>query len=229
METLGGIKIQSVAQPDMGLFYRWAAALSFITIFYNLIEGVVSVFFGARGEAVSLLGFGVDSFVEVISAVGVWHMVLRMKSNGSGDADRFEKTALRITGAAFYMLTGGLTIASAINLYEGNEPKTAFMGIVISSLSILGMWALIHYKVKIGRAYNSKAMLTDAACSKTCLYLSFVLLAASVGYELTGIGIMDSIGALGIAAFSFKEGREAFEKAKGKPCGCAGACRGTQS
>ncbi|MDA8175070.1 MAG: cation transporter [Nitrospiraceae bacterium] len=228
METDRRIKVQSVAQPDMGQFYKWAAALSFITIFYNLIEGVVSVFFGAKGEAVSLLGFGVDSFVEVISAVGVWHMVLRMKRNiklnGAADSDRFERAALRITGGAFYLLTTGLAIASSINLYQGNQPKTAFWGIVISSLSILGMWALIHYKLKVGRRFNSRAMLADAACSKTCLYLSFVLLAASVGYELTGIGIIDSIGALGIAAFSFKEGREAFGKAKGKECGCAGAC-----
>ena len=227
METK--LKIRTGAQTDLNHFYKMAALLSLITICYNLVEGIVSVFFGAEGSAVSLLGFGIDSFVEVISAVGVWHMVLRMKRNvklnGAGETDRFERTALRITGGAFYLLTLGLAAASAVNIYEGNKPKTAFMGIIISSLSILGMWALIHYKVKIGRQYNSRALLADAACSKTCLYLSFVLLAASLGYELTGVGIIDSVGALGIAAFAFKEGREAFDKAKGKECGCGGACK----
>jgi divalent metal cation (Fe/Co/Zn/Cd) transporter len=86
------------------------------------------------------------------------------------------------------------------------------------------MWVLIHYKVKIGRRFNSDALLADAACTRTCLYLSVVLLAASVGYEVTGMGVLDSLGAAGIAVFSFKEGRESFEKAKGKSCGCVGVC-----
>ena len=86
------------------------------------------------------------------------------------------------------------------------------------------MWLLIHFKVKVGRRYNSQALLADAACTKACLYLSVVLLIASVGYEVTGIGLVDSLGAFVIAIFSFKEGREAFDKAKGKPCGCGTEC-----
>jgi divalent metal cation (Fe/Co/Zn/Cd) transporter len=86
------------------------------------------------------------------------------------------------------------------------------------------MWMLIHFKVKVGRRFGSEALLADAACTKTCLYLSVILLVASVGYEVTGIGVLDSIGAMGIAFFSFKEGRESFEKAKGKSCGCEGKC-----
>jgi divalent metal cation (Fe/Co/Zn/Cd) transporter len=67
--------------------------------------------------------------------------------------------------------------------------------------------------------------LADAACTKTCIYLSLVLLFASVGYEMTGVGSLDSLGALGIAVLSFREGREAFEKAKGNlACACQGQC-----
>ena len=72
--------------------------------------------------------------------------------------------------------------------------------------------------MKIGRQLNSEAILQDANCTKTCLYLSFVLLLASIGYELTGIGGIDSLGAILIALFSFREGRESFEKARGKSC-----------
>ncbi len=86
------------------------------------------------------------------------------------------------------------------------------------------MWVLIHYKLQIGRRFNSRALLADAACSKSCLYLSIVLLVASVGYEVTGIDLADSLGAVGIAIFSFKEGREAFDKAKGKSCDCGTVC-----
>lgn len=202
-------------------FYKWASALALITIFYNTVEGIVSVFFGLEDETIALFGFGVDSFVEVISGIGIWHMVRRIRRNGNESPDRFERRALRITGTAFYMLTGGLLLTAVINLYQGHKPETAFWGIVVSALSILTMWALIHYKVKVGRGLNSDAILADAACTRTCIQLSVVLLFASVGYEITGIGGLDSIGAMVIAGLSFREGREAFEKAKGDAaCAC---------
>lgn len=82
------------------------------------------------------------------------------------------------------------------------------------------MWVLIYFKVKVGRQLNSDAILEDANCTKACLYLSLILLLASVGFELTGIGGIDSIGAVLIAIFSFREGREAFEKSRGESCHC---------
>ena len=206
------------------LFYRWASALAAITVFYNLIEGAVSVFFGMEDDTLALFGFGVDSFVEVISGIGIWHMAWRMNRNGDESADRFEKTALRVTGTAFYFLTAGLVLSSAVTVYKGYRPSTTFWGIVVSVISILSMWVLIHYKTKIGRQYNSRALLADAACTRTCIYLSVVLLLSSIGYAMTGIGLLDSIGAAGIAVLSFREGRESFEKAKGNPCSCGGKC-----
>jgi divalent metal cation (Fe/Co/Zn/Cd) transporter len=110
------------------------------------------------------------------------------------------------------------------NLYQGHKPETTIWGIIISAVSIITMWLLIHFKMKVGKELNSQAIIADAVCTKTCLYLSFVLLFASAGYELTGIGGLDSSGALVIAWFSFREGREAFEKAKGGTCSC-NSCR----
>jgi len=72
----------------------------------------------------------------------------------------------------------------------------------------------------VGRQLNSDAILEDANCTKACLYLSLILLISSVGYEITGIGGIDSIGAVLIAIFSFREGREAFEKSRGESCHC---------
>jgi divalent metal cation (Fe/Co/Zn/Cd) transporter len=208
------------------VFYKWATALALITIFYNVFEGCVSIFFGLRDETIVLFGFGLDSFVEVISGIGIWHMIKRMKRHDVEDHDQFERTALRITGGAFYLLAAGLIVTSAVNIIKGTKPETTFWGIVVSVVSILFMWALIHYKVKTGRRYNSQALLADAQCSKACMYLSIVLLASSVGYELTGIGMVDSIGAAGIAFLSFREGREAFGKANGNlKCCCQGKCR----
>lgn len=203
------------------IFYKWASALALITILYNLVEGCVSVFFGLQDGTVALFGFGLDSYVEVVSGIGIWHMIKRMKQNDIENHDEFEKRALRITGSAFYVLAAGLVVTSAINIYKGYKPETTFWGIVVSIVSILCMWLLIHYKVKIGRQFNSRALLADAACSRTCMYLSVVLLLSSAGYEATGMGFLDSLGALGIAVLSFIEGKEAFEKSKGNlSCGC---------
>ncbi len=200
---------------------RHANVLMLFTIFYNLLEGLISVWLGINDETLALFGFGVDSFIEVISAVGVWHMLRRIRINYGETSDEFERRALRITGGAFYLLTVGLVTTAGLNLYQQHRPDTTLWGIVIALVSISFMWVLIHYKVKVGTALNSPAILADAACSRTCMYLSLVLMASSLGYRLTGIGSLDAIGALLIAWLSFKEGREAFDKAKGLSCSCA--------
>jgi divalent metal cation (Fe/Co/Zn/Cd) transporter len=181
---------------------------------------MVSVFFGAADETLSLLGFGIDSFVEVLSGIGIWNMVRRIRHNLSTNTSSFEKKALQITGTAFYILGVGLLVTAGINIYQGHRPVTTFWGIVIAVISIFTMWALIYFKVKVGKQLNSDAILEDANCTKACLYLSFILLLASVGYELTGIGGIDSIGAALIAIYSFREGRETFEKSRGESCNC---------
>ncbi|MCI4627122.1 MAG: cation transporter [Candidatus Magnetoovum sp. WYHC-5] len=124
------------------------------------------------------------------------------------------------------MLSAGLVLSAIYNIYAGNKPKTTFWGIVIALISLISMWLLIHYKLKVGKILDSQAILSDAACTKTCMYLSLVLLIASAGYSLTGIGGIDSIGAIVIAWLSFKEGKEAFEKANGHlSCSCACGCK----
>src|ERR1700690_520867 len=109
---------------DRSRFYKWASALALITIFYNLLEGCVSVFLGLQDETISLFGFGLDSFVEVASGIGIWHMVRRMKQSDPVTHDNFEKRALQITGGAFYVLAVGLVATSAVNIYKGSRPET---------------------------------------------------------------------------------------------------------
>ncbi|MDQ7786567.1 MAG: cation transporter [Thermodesulfovibrionales bacterium] len=206
------------------LLYKWANVLALITIFYNIMEGLVSVYFGVEDETLALFGFGLDSFVEVISGIGIWHMINRIRRNAGTNSDSFERQALKITGTAFYILSVGLIVTALINLYQGHKPETTLWGIVISLVSIFTMWSLIHYKVKIGTQLGSQAIIADANCTKACLYLSVILLVSSAGYELTGIGGIDSVGTVLIAGFSFKEGLESFQKAKGITCSCQGKC-----
>ena len=206
---------------QLAALYARATWLALFTIIYNIGEGLLSVWLGAADETLALFGFGVDSFIEVISAIGVWHMLRRIRANDGKTLDAFEQRALRNTGGAFYLLTVGLIISAGMNLYTQHRPETTFWGIVISLGSISFMWYLIAQKTKVGRALSSPAILADAACSKACLYLSLALLLSSLGYELTGIGSLDAIGALLIAWFSWREGRESFAKAKGLACGCS--------
>jgi divalent metal cation (Fe/Co/Zn/Cd) transporter len=200
--------------------YARAGYLALFTIFYNVAEGLVSVWFGIADETLSLFGFGVDSFIEVISAVGVWHMLRRIKTNGGETLDEFEQRALRITGLAFYILSAGLAVTAGLSLYQGEKPETTLWGVVIALISISFMWYLIHQKTKVGTALKSPAILADAACLRACVYMSVVLLLSSFGYELTGIGSLDAIGAILISWLTFKEGRESFEKATGMSCSC---------
>lgn len=199
--------------------WRLAAILAVITIGYNLAEGLISVIMGISDETLSLFGFGVDSFVEVISGIGIWQMVRRIRKN-MDQKESNERTALRITGGAFLALAAGLVITAIYNIIAGNKPSSTFWGIVISSISILTMWFLMKAKLTVGKRLNSDAIIADGHCTRTCLYLSVVLLTASVLYEVFRIGYIDSIGALGIAYYSFMEGLEAIEKSKGKVCKC---------
>lgn len=200
----------------------WIAfGLAFFTIVYNLAEGLASTILGYKDEALSLFGFGLDSFIEVVSGIGIAHMVLRIQHRGEEKRDTFEHTALRITGLCFYALVVVLLLMSGYNLWTAHKPQTTFWGIVISLISIFVMWALMASKISVGRKVNSKAILADASCTRVCIYMSIVLLLSSVIYEFTGIGYLDILGTLGLAYFSFKEGKECFEKIKSDTaCSC---------
>jgi divalent metal cation (Fe/Co/Zn/Cd) transporter len=198
-----------------------AMVLSIITILYNLVEGIVSIFFGMNDQTLALFGFGVDSFVEVISGVGIFHMILRMKNTTSENRDKFESTALRITGYAFYLLTAGLIVGAVINLVNGIKPSTTLAGVVISVISIASMYLLMNSKLKVGKQLNSDAIIADAHCTKTCFNLSIILLLSSLLYEITNIGYFDILGSLGIAYYSFMEGKESLDKAKNNELHCS--------
>jgi len=213
--------MKAVKRPEQFEKYlKIAFFLSLITIFYNIAEGIISTVFGAGDETIALFGFGADSFVEVISGIGVAHMIWRMKREDVSMTDRFERNALHVTGTAFYLLAAGLIIGGVISIYLGSFPKTTIVGIIISIISIATMWILYRYKVKYGRLLDSDAIIADANCTKTCFYLSFILLASSVIFEVFKIGYIDAAGGVGIAWYAFKEGRESFEKARKRKLGC---------
>ena len=209
-------------QIDVNKYWLYAFYLALFTIIYNLAEGLVSIYFGAQDEALTLFGFGIDSFIEVMSGVGILAMVVRIRRNPEAPRSQFEQTALRITGTSFYILAAGLGATAVYNLFTAHKPETTIPGLIISVISISFMWLLVSGKRKVGRKLNSAPILADANCSLVCIYMSVVLLVSSLVYQFTGFGFIDSLGALGLIYFSISEGREAFEKAANVEDDCCG-------
>lgn len=205
---------------DHHALYKTAFALSIFSIVYNIGEGFISTYFGFEGDTLTLFGFGLDSFIEVISAVGVAHMVFRMMRKPENNRDDFEITALKITGYSFYALCVVLSIMCVQKIVTHENPTSTFWGIVISCISIFIMLITIYWKTSLGKKLNSSALIADANCAKVCVYMSFVLLTSSLLYHFFQLPYIDVVGTAGIIYFSFEEGKECFDKAKGINC-CA--------
>jgi divalent metal cation (Fe/Co/Zn/Cd) transporter len=196
--------------------YKKAYQLSLFTIFYNIAEGMVSMILGFKDETLTLFGFGVDSFIEVMSGIGIAVMISRISQNPNISKQLFEIKALRITGIAFYLLSTGLLVGIVLNIIHKHKPVATLWGIIISLVSIIVMIWLMHAKKSVGNRLRSEPILSDSNCTKICVYMSVVLLISSLIYELTGFLYADALGAAGLIYFSSKEGKEAFDKAKEK-------------
>lgn len=217
--------ITSVQATDRHRTYRIVFYLAIFTIAYNLIEGLWAVYFGQRDGSLALFGFGLDSFIEMISGIGIVQMIHRMSIS---DAEQnvalrtvLEKNALRITGTAFYILAVVLIFKSLWNIYAGHQPETTFWGIVIACISIILMIILYFWKRNLGRALDSQPIIADAKCSLVCMYMSFILLVSSFLYSQFQILHIDSIATLGLAYFCYAEGKEALLKVKDENYSCS--------
>lgn len=216
----------NLSERDRLKYLKTALILGIITVVYNIAEGVISTLFGYADDTLALFGFGVDSFVEVMSGIGIVHMVLRMRRSAVSERDRFERQALYVTGTGFFILAAGLVIGSVLNIVFKVKPDTTVPGIIISAVSILTMWLLYSLKLRTGRRLDSAPIIADANCTKTCFYLSFILLASSALYALARVPYVDSAGALGIAWFAFREGKESIDTARSGSltCSCGDDC-----
>ena len=201
-------------QTSTNKYWQYALWLALFTIFYNFAEGLISIYFGAQDETLTLFGFGIDSFIEVMSGSGILAMVLRIRNNEDAPRSQFEQTALRITGTSFYLLATGLGATAIYSLFTTHKPITTLPGLIISLISIAVMWALVMSKRRVGNALGSSPILADANCTMVCIYMSVVLLVSSLIYQFTGFGFVDSLGALGLIYFSINEGREGGRRLK---------------
>lgn len=185
-----------------------ALNLSYFTIIYNIIEGLLSIFAGLIAGSVSLVGFGLDSAVESSSAV---IMVWRFKKTGKieeYEEEEIEKKALKYVGYTFLILGAYVLYESLKNIYTGEIPEPSLIGIIIAIASIIIMPLLYHAKYKTGKELNSRSLIADSKQTLACAYLSGALLFGLLMDYIFGIWQADSVIGLLIAIYLLKEGYE---------------------
>ncbi|MET0415100.1 MAG: cation transporter [Actinoplanes sp.] len=202
------------------------------TITYNVIEAAVAITAGTIASSTALIGFGLDSVIEVSSAAAVaWQFAGR-------DPERREKTALRIIAVSFFALAAYVTIESVRALVGGAQAEHSTVGLVLAALSLAIMPGLSYAQRRTGRELGSRSAVADSKQTLLCTYLSGVLLVGLAVNSLFGWSWADPIAALVIAAVAVKEGREAWRgdaccvtptKTAGSAdvCGCQPPARST--
>lgn len=182
-----------------------------ITIVWNVLEAIVALFAGAAASSAALIGFGLDSIVEVLSAAAVaWQFA-------APDPEKREKLALRIIAVSFFGLAAYVSVDAVLSLTGLREPEHSPVGIVIAGLSLLVMPFLSWFERRTGRELGSASAVADSKQTLICTYLSAALLAGLLLNSLLGWAWADSVAALVIAVFAIREGVEAW---KGDAC-CA--------
>ena len=183
---------------------RHGRSLEYFTTTWNVLEGLVAVVAGALAGSISLIGFGIDSFIEVMSGAALlWRM--------SVDADvqqreRNERRALKAVGACFLALAVYITYESAMDLWSKKVPEHSIPGIVLACVSLVVMPLLSRAKRKVGRALGSAAMHADAKQTEFCTYLSGILLVGLLLNALFGLRWADPVAGLVMVPIIAKEG-----------------------
>ena len=179
------------------------------TIGYNVIEAAVALTAGAQASSTALIGFGLDSVIEVSSAAAVaWQF-------SKPDHEAREKAALRIIALSFFALAAYVTVESLRALFGDSEPRPSIAGIVLAAVSLAVMPLLSWAQRRTGRELRSRSAVADSKQTLLCTYLSAVLLVGLGLNSLFGWSWADPIAGLVIAAVAFREGLEAW---KGRNC-----------
>jgi divalent metal cation (Fe/Co/Zn/Cd) transporter len=192
---------------------RRGRRLEYFTVIWNALEGLVAVGAGVFAGSISLVGFGIDSFIEVTSgSVLLWRMSV---DANVGDRERNEKRALRIVGLCFLVLAVYIAFESGNDLWFKRAPEQSIPGIVLACVSLVVMPLLSRSKRKVGHALNSAAMHADAKQAQFCTYLSAILLVGLILNAVFGLWWADPIAALIMVPIIAKEG---FGGVQGKTC-----------
>ena len=186
------------------ILHRRVRLIVAVTISYNVVEAVVAIWAGAAASSAALIGFGLDSVIEVASAAAVaWQFTRK-------DPERWEKVTVRAVAIAFFALAAYVTVDSVLSLAGVQEVEHSPLGILITSLSLIAMPALAWFERRTGTELRSASVIADSRQLLLCLYLSGSVLLGLVLNSLLGWGWADAVAALVIAGFAIREGIEAW-------------------
>jgi divalent metal cation (Fe/Co/Zn/Cd) transporter len=191
------------------VFIRRGKVLEFLTVAYNLLEGVIAVGAGIVAGSIALVGFGVDSGIEVIaSLLLIWRLHV---------GERVEKRALQLVGASFLLLAAYVAFDATKALVRGEAPDESIVGIVLAAMSVVVMPLLVRAKRRVADAIQSRAMHAEATQTQLCMYLSAILLGGLGLNAALGWWWADPVAALVMVPIIANEGREAL---RGDTCEC---------
>jgi divalent metal cation (Fe/Co/Zn/Cd) transporter len=199
---------------------RRAQHLEYLTIGWNLAEGIVAVAFAMAAGSIALLGFGIDSFVETASgAVLLWRLRAERHARGWEEIEKLDRRAHKLVGVSLFLLAGYVAVEAAKDLITRERPEPTLAGVIITTVSMMAMWWLARAKRQSAVELGSRAMEADSFQTTACWWLSLI--------TLVGIGLNAALGwwwadpaaALGMTYFLVAEGREAW---RGENCGCSG-------
>jgi divalent metal cation (Fe/Co/Zn/Cd) transporter len=195
--------------------HRRALWLEYFTVGWNVLEAVVAIGAGLIAGSVALVGFGVDSGVEVISAVGLlWRLYKAGPTASVAEESAAERRALYIVAATFFLLAAYIVVEAGSALVQGERPDTSPVGLVLSVLSLVVMPALAYSKQRTGRELGSRALVADSMETWVCSYLSLALLAGVGLYLLLGWWWADAVGALAMLPVIVWQGWETLGEAR---------------
>ena len=196
---------------------RRALFLAWFTVGWNVLEGIVAIAAALTAGSRALLGFGLDSGVESLSAtVVLWR--LYAERHDPGRAESVEQRALRLIGGTFFVLAVFIGVESLRSLVGREEPDASIIGIALTAVSIVVMLWLAHTKRRVGIAMGSRAVEADSAQTSACVYLSLVVLVGLALNAALGWWWADPLAALGIVAFLLHEGRAALTAEHADDC-----------
>jgi divalent metal cation (Fe/Co/Zn/Cd) transporter len=201
----------TAAAPSRAPLLRRALRLEYLTVGWNIAEGLIAVAAALAAGSVALLGFGIDSFVESASgSVLVWRLHAERRTSDVERVEQVERRAQRLVAASLGLLAIYIAWESITSLLAGERPEPSAVGIALASASLVVMWWLAREKRRVGLALGSRAMAADAFQTDACFWLSLFLLVGIGANALLGWWWADPVAALAMTVFIAREALEAW-------------------
>jgi divalent metal cation (Fe/Co/Zn/Cd) transporter len=210
--------------PPRAGHLRRGLRLEYLTVGWNVVEGLVSIVAATAAGSVALLGFGIDSFVETASGlVMIWRLHAERRARDRQEIERLDERAHKLVASSLFLLAAYVAFDAVKALVARERPEPTVVGVAVTALSLAVMWWLARAKREAALGLESRALEADSFQTTACFWLSLITLSGIALNAALGWWWADPVAALGMTWFLVSEGREAW---RGEDCSCAGGPRG---